>query len=824
MKKKLLLIPIFVSLLASCGPNDPQKPIEKHVESITLSETKKTLEVGSYFELEYTINPTDATNKTVTWESSDSSIASVSDGVVIALKEGNAEITVKSVDEEKTASCSITVKNKVVHVSSIKLDREMLVIDVDEEITLNATVLPENATDKSIVWNSSHPSCVSVDNGKIKGISKGTAIITATTNDENLVAICYTQVFDPQTIVHVESVSLSSKSVTMNVDETKTITATVLPENATEKEVLWQVEDESIVSLTCSPEITTIKAHKEGTTVITVSTVDRNFTASCEVIVSGTVEPDKPETKTFFFDPLEDSQFEKKTNVDITTSSFTREIFTFEFAQNSAANKPIYTYTSGSSGHKAGGSFRLYPNSSMNISSTKPMKEVVFTYYDYKDTSSNPISVDVGSFNTNTWTGESTSITFVAGGDSGARAISSIEITYLDKAVQPDPSDLGTKSIKEVKDYIAENPVTVNSHQCGVNEGVSVTIKGLAMAKISLIKTAKAFGLNVSEPSKIIIGDKTDCIAVATKTGDGTLFDKVSDYQMKDTSFYEITGYISTYLGQPEILCTKFTWLKEENIPYDVSKMSKADVTIPEFYQKAADVNYNCAGHGYGDVVTLKGLTCYYEETDGQGKAYYNFTDGTQNIRVNTFNIGRASVGSVYDITGIISLLNLSPIIVAFEMTTSAEKAVNLQEFYKSATALSISDLREIHGSQDDTDTRYPTVVKSYAQISKVEGYLCVVEENGKLYVGVSDTYKGKEFIVGKDNAKANYNVALIKNNNFWNTTEDQLALFNPYYNDYLCEDEKVTLYYVNRQLGYKQNKPMWEILLIPQSIPVIEK
>lgn len=823
MKKRLLLIPLLLGLLTGCDPLTPPDPGEKHVESITLSETEKTLEVGSFFELNYTINPEDATNQSVTWETSDSSIASVSDGVVVANGVGTANITVKTVDQEKTATCSVTVTEKLIHVTSVKLNKSVFVLEVGEEETLFATVLPTNATNKTLTWNSSNPACASVSNGKVTALSAGTASITATSVDENITAVCMLQVFEPEEITRVTSVSLNKTSLTMNVNQTEELIASVLPSDATEKTVLWQVEDDSVVSLIESEDGKTVKALKEGSTVVTVSTVDGNFIASCEITVTGTVDPEE-ETKTFFFDPLEDSQFEKKTNVDITSASFTRDAFTFEFAQNTAQNKPIYTYTNGSGTHKAGGSFRLYPGSSMKISSAKPITEIVFTYYEYKDTPTNSLTSDVGSFTTDTWKGESGAITFTAGGESGARAIQTIEITYIDKTITPDPIDLGVKTIKEVKEYIAENPVTVNSHQCGVNEAITVTIKGLAMAKISLIKTAKAFGLNVSEPSKIIIGDSTDCIGVATKTGDGTLFNKVGDNQMKDTSFYEVTGYISTYLGQPEIVCTEFTWLKGETLPYNVSKMSKADVTIPEFYQKAADVNYNCAGHGYGDVVTLKCLTCYYEETDGQGKAYYNFTDGTQNIRVNTFNIGRASVGSVYDVTGVISLLNLSPIIVAFEMKKSTENPVDLQGFYKNATTLSITNLRAIHGSQDDTDTRYPDVVKSYAQISKVEGYLCVVEENGKLYVGVSDTYKGKEFIVGKDNAKANYNVALIKNDNFWNTTEEQLALFNPYYTDYLCEDEKVTLYYVNRQLGYKQNKAMWEILLIPQSIPVIEK
>lgn len=734
MKRKFLLLPILVGLLSGCDFFKPSEPKSVPVESVTLSETQKSLEEGESFTLSYTINPSDATNQNVSWQTSNSTVASVSNGKVTALKEGNALISIKTYDQEKVATCSVTVTKK----------------------------------------------------------------------------------FE---VIHVSSVSLNKSSLTLKVGDQEALTATVLPENASDKTVNWQTEDSGVATVTNG----IVKAVGEGSTRVTVTTKDKNYEASCDVIVTGTVKPEV-ETKTFLFNPLEDSQFEKKTNVDVTSSPIVRDIFTFEFATNEGQYKPIYTYTNGSGTHKAGGSFRLYPLNSMKITSSKVISKIVFTYYEHKDSPSNSLASSVGVFNTDTWTGESGQIIFTAGGTSGARAISTIEITYLEKETGGDPIDLNVMKISEVKTYIAEHPVKVNSHQCGVDESTKVTIKGLAMASISLIKTAKAFGLNVSEPSKIIIGDETDCIAVATKTGDGTLFNKVGDNQMKNTSFYEVTGYISTYLGQPEILCTEFTWLEEQNIPYTIENMSKADVTIPEFYQKAVDVNYNCAGHGYGDVVTLKGLTCYYQEADGQGKTYYNFTDGTSNIRVNAFNIDRVSVGSTYNVTGIISLLNLSPIIVAFEMQKSVENPVDLNEFYKTASSLSITDLRAIHGSQDDTDTRYPEVINSYSKISKVSGYLCVVEENGKLYVGVSDTYKGENFIVGKDNAKANYNVALIKNDNFWNTTEERLALFNPYYNDYLCENEKVDLYYVNRQLGYKEKKPMWEILLIPQAIPAVEK
>ena len=145
---------------------------------------------------------------------------------------------------------------------------------------------------------------------------------------------------------------------------------------------------------------------------------------------------------------------------------------------------------------------------------------------------------------------------------------------------------------------------------------------------------------------------------------------------MKDTSRYTVSGYLSIYLGQPEIVVTSFMWNEKLDVTLDVDKISKDNISITEFYEKAAAVNYNCAGHGYGEVYTIKGLTCYYDESAGQGKDWYNFTDGTQNIRVNAYNLGSVSVGSTYDVTGIISLQNLSPIIVAFKIAKSEKRDI----------------------------------------------------------------------------------------------------------------------------------------------------
>lgn len=732
MKKQLLVLPFLIGLLASCNIGDTSESgdTETGVTGVSLNKKTLTLEEGEEYTLVATVKPSDAENKDVTWKSSNRSVATVDeDGVVYAVSEGTAKITVTTEENEKTASCSVTVTKgqTVVDVTGIEVDTTDVYLNISGYTTVVATVSPSNATNKKVTWASEDTSIARVSNGKITGVSEGSTLVTATTQDGG-------------------------------------------------------------------------------------------YVAEISVSVSGEVRPDPVETQT---KTVNTTEMGYKNADKIEENPATVEGFTFTASKNGGATDPAYYLESKI------GSVRLYPNNTYLISSAVgKMHKIVFEYESH-DTATLGVSVNSGTFSIDTWNGSASSVLFtIANATSGKRSIKTITITYESKGTSHDPLDLGTKTIEEVRQYIANPtyPISVNSHQCGVDYDTTVTIKGLAMAKISLIKTTKAFGLNVSEPSKVIFGDNTDSIGVATKTGDGTLFNKVADYQMKSTSKYTITGYVSVYLGQPEILVESFTYNDSLDVTVDLSKISKREATIEEFYTAAENVNYNCAGHGYGEAITLKGLTCFYSESDGQHKRYYNFTDGTHNIRVNAFNVSNATVGNTYDVTGVISLLNLSPIIVAYEIKASTATPVDLTNFYTTAAVeQSVANLLKVKGSQDDTDTRYPAVVNSYSQISKATGYLCIVEENGKLYVGFADTYKGENFIVGKDNAKANYGVTLIKNDNFWNTTEEKLALFNPYYTDYICENTPVEIYYVNRQLGYKQSKTMWEILLIPQSIPAAE-
>ena len=155
-----------------------------NVESIKLDKSNVSLKAGEMIELTAAVNPSDATDKTVTWTSSNPSVASVENGVVKAIKVGITTITAKAGD--KTATCSITVE--ATPITSIALDKTSASLRAGQTVTLKATVNPSDATDKTVTWSSSNPSVATVENGVVKAIKVGNTTITAKAGDK--VAVC----------------------------------------------------------------------------------------------------------------------------------------------------------------------------------------------------------------------------------------------------------------------------------------------------------------------------------------------------------------------------------------------------------------------------------------------------------------------------------------------------------------------------------------------------------------------------------------------------------------------------------------------------------
>lgn len=210
---------------ASCSVN-----VNVPVTSIRLSSIILTLEKGQFAVLTATVSPEDAMDKNVQWNSDDPSVATVDqNGRVTAINDGRAKITASA--GGLTASCTVICIS--IPVTAVILNKTSLSLAKGSSETLTATVSPRDATDNTVKWSSDNPSVATVDqNGQVIAVNAGNAVITASAGDVS--ATCEVSVFIP-----VTSITLSSTDLTLLVGETAVLEATVLPEDATDKNVTW---------------------------------------------------------------------------------------------------------------------------------------------------------------------------------------------------------------------------------------------------------------------------------------------------------------------------------------------------------------------------------------------------------------------------------------------------------------------------------------------------------------------------------------------------------------------------------------------------------
>ena len=253
--------------------------------SIALNQTTATLKATETLTLVATILPENTTDKSVTWASSNTSVATVdANGKVTAVAVGETTITATTTDGSNlSASCKVTVVPTLAE--SIALDKTEISLEATETATLVASVLPELTTDKSVEWSSSDEAVVIVDaNGLVTAIAVGEATITATTTDDsNKSATCKVTVVPTL----AETITLDKTEISLEATETATLVATVLPNLTTDKSVEWSSSDESVAVVDENGVVTAISI---GEAVITATTADgSNLSASCKVTVVPTL-------------------------------------------------------------------------------------------------------------------------------------------------------------------------------------------------------------------------------------------------------------------------------------------------------------------------------------------------------------------------------------------------------------------------------------------------------------------------------------------------------------------------------------------------------
>lgn len=249
------------------------------VESLAINMNEKALYVGSSVQLSSVVYPTTATFPEVTWKSSNNQVATVdATGFVKAVGAGKATITCASVDNPFiTQKCYITSS---IQVTGVRLDTEEVSLYETATKMLVPTVLPENATNKAVLWSSSDTSVATVDkNGVVTAVKHGTAVITCTTKDSEQKARCTVTVL--KTILS-KSVSLDRTALVLKDGKTATLVATIKPDNVSINTVTWKSSNKKVAKVT---QQGLVKAIAPGTCTITVTTKDTGKTATCKVTV-----------------------------------------------------------------------------------------------------------------------------------------------------------------------------------------------------------------------------------------------------------------------------------------------------------------------------------------------------------------------------------------------------------------------------------------------------------------------------------------------------------------------------------------------------------
>ena len=178
-------------------PSFKTKPIA--VTGVTIAPKTASVDVDATTKLNSTVAPSTATNKSLSYKSSDEAVATVSsNGTVTGVAEGDVTITVTTQDGNKSDTATVTVKKAVVNVTGVTLDKTTLSLQEGATGNLVATIAPSTATDKTVTFASSDEAIATVDNtGKVTAVKAGSADITVTTKDGSKTAKCTVTVSAP---------------------------------------------------------------------------------------------------------------------------------------------------------------------------------------------------------------------------------------------------------------------------------------------------------------------------------------------------------------------------------------------------------------------------------------------------------------------------------------------------------------------------------------------------------------------------------------------------------------------------------------------------
>jgi uncharacterized protein YjdB len=405
---------VSVLLLIMCVACNKEDEL---VSSIKLSQVSVTLSVDATVKLTATTFPDNATNSTVTWSSSNSSVATVTDGKVTAVAVGSATITAQCGDVK--AECAVTVSP--IEVKSIQLNKTSVTLSAGETAELTATVSPDNATNKTVTWSSSSTSVATVSNGKVTAVAVGSATITAQCG--NVKAECAVTVSP----IEVTSIQLDKTSVTLSAGETVELIATISPDNATDKTVTWSSSNGSVATVT-NGKVTAVAVGSA-----TIIAQCGNVKAECSVTVSPTevtsIQLNKTSVTLFAGETVELTATlspDNATNKTVTWSSSSTDVATVTNGKVTAVAVGSATITAQCGNVKAECSVTVSP---IEVTSIQLDKTSVTLFAGETVELTATVSPDNATNKTVTWSSSNTSVATVSNGKVTAVAVGSATIT-----------------------------------------------------------------------------------------------------------------------------------------------------------------------------------------------------------------------------------------------------------------------------------------------------------------------------------------------------------------------------------------------------------
>ena len=281
LKESYTLVPIVCGNKAAAAKalaqqqkwNDPEIALQ-------LSKTELLLEVGGSAELNCTVQiiPEDATRPGVRWMSSDENVATVDEnGVVTASRTGSTIVT--AVCGGTTASCTVRV---IICADELLFDAESYEMSVGQELPLPLTILPEG-TNEALTWASSDENVVTVDeNGVVTAHSGGS--VTITVSGQKVSASCTVNIS-----VLAESIVLNSSEQSLIVGQSVQLAAVVMPENASDKTVIWASSDENVATVDENGMV-----HTKTAGAVTITASCGGISAECQITVAPAPEAPTP--------------------------------------------------------------------------------------------------------------------------------------------------------------------------------------------------------------------------------------------------------------------------------------------------------------------------------------------------------------------------------------------------------------------------------------------------------------------------------------------------------------------------------------------------